>query len=343
MSNEFDCIIIGAGLAGLAAAKDLQSAGLLTLVIESSDRPGGRVKSDIIDGFTLDHGFQVINRGYPAIRSTGIIPTLNFTPMVDSFPPFRVVGGFRSYPSAKDAFLRGVFLTELHNVSPRVRREIYKYFLLGRPGFVDGGVSAFSDALAAPISDIHYNETVHSIEKNRVLTAHASYTADSIVVATDPVTANQLIPALDIVRMNGSITWYHASRNHIRDAATLRVNSVGSVINSFGISDRVKSYAPSGMQLFSSTTLDTVSESEVRRELSTIWKTDTSAWELVGCYEIKKSLPVHPTGKALFTTNEVSDGLYVAGDHRGYPSQQGAMESGKRAARLIIERALRAH
>ena len=56
MSDSSDVLIIGAGLAGLSAAITLQAAGRNVRVIESSDRPGGRVTSDLIDGFVCDRG-----------------------------------------------------------------------------------------------------------------------------------------------------------------------------------------------------------------------------------------------------------------------------------------------
>jgi len=45
MSNSSECLIIGAGLAGISAAITLQEAGKEVRIIESSDRPGGRVIS----------------------------------------------------------------------------------------------------------------------------------------------------------------------------------------------------------------------------------------------------------------------------------------------------------
>ncbi|MBN7812008.1 FAD-dependent oxidoreductase [Algoriphagus sp. H41] len=57
--------IIGAGLAGLVAALELEKAGFSPIILEASDRVGGRVKTDQIDGFLLDHGFQVLNTAYP--------------------------------------------------------------------------------------------------------------------------------------------------------------------------------------------------------------------------------------------------------------------------------------
>lgn len=60
--------IIGAGLAGLACANELHAAGVDVTVYEASDGVGGRVRSDIVDGFTLDRGFQVALTAYPEMH-----------------------------------------------------------------------------------------------------------------------------------------------------------------------------------------------------------------------------------------------------------------------------------
>jgi protoporphyrinogen oxidase len=57
--------IIGAGISGLIAAIELEKSGFNPIVIEASDRVGGRVKTDVVDGFQLDHGFQVLLEAYP--------------------------------------------------------------------------------------------------------------------------------------------------------------------------------------------------------------------------------------------------------------------------------------
>ena len=61
-------IIVGAGIAGLSCARQLQKAEIPFQIIEASDRIGGRVKTDQIDGFLLDHGFQVLQDAYPEAR-----------------------------------------------------------------------------------------------------------------------------------------------------------------------------------------------------------------------------------------------------------------------------------
>ena len=60
--------IIGAGISGLIAAQVLENYGYHPIIIEASSSVGGRVKSDIIDGYTLDHGFQVLLTSYPAAK-----------------------------------------------------------------------------------------------------------------------------------------------------------------------------------------------------------------------------------------------------------------------------------
>ncbi|PWB74264.1 MAG: FAD-dependent oxidoreductase, partial [Holophagae bacterium] len=58
-------VVVGAGLAGLSCALELGSAGVRPLVLEASDAVGGRVRTDEVDGFLLDRGFQVLLTAYP--------------------------------------------------------------------------------------------------------------------------------------------------------------------------------------------------------------------------------------------------------------------------------------
>lgn len=62
--NEHQVIIVGAGISGLSAAAELERNGVAPLVIDSSDRVGGRIQSDEVDGFIMDRGFQVILSSY---------------------------------------------------------------------------------------------------------------------------------------------------------------------------------------------------------------------------------------------------------------------------------------
>ncbi|MDB4534173.1 FAD-dependent oxidoreductase [Vicingaceae bacterium] len=66
--KEYKIHIIGAGISGLIAARVLEDNGFSAVVIESTDRAGGRVKTDIVEGYQLDHGFQVLLTAYPAAQ-----------------------------------------------------------------------------------------------------------------------------------------------------------------------------------------------------------------------------------------------------------------------------------
>jgi len=65
VGHESDVVVVGAGLSGLACARELVRAGRRVLVVEAADRVGGRVATDTIEGFRIDRGFQVYNDAYP--------------------------------------------------------------------------------------------------------------------------------------------------------------------------------------------------------------------------------------------------------------------------------------
>lgn len=73
---DTDVIVIGAGLAGLRAARELTAAGRSVIVLEAQDRVGGRVRTDTIDGFLVDRGFQILNPRYDEARAALNLPAL---------------------------------------------------------------------------------------------------------------------------------------------------------------------------------------------------------------------------------------------------------------------------
>ena len=64
MGSDAEVLIVGAGIAGLRCALGCQQKGLDTLIVEATDRIGGRIRTDVVDGFLLDHGFQVLLTAY---------------------------------------------------------------------------------------------------------------------------------------------------------------------------------------------------------------------------------------------------------------------------------------
>ena len=63
-----DVVIVGAGLAGLACARALARRGVECVVLEAAEQAGGRVRTDTVEGFQIDRGFQVHLTAYPEAR-----------------------------------------------------------------------------------------------------------------------------------------------------------------------------------------------------------------------------------------------------------------------------------
>lgn len=61
-------VVVGAGLAGLSCARALVDARVPVRVLEAGDGVGGRVRTDRVDGFLVDRGFQVLFTAYPEVQ-----------------------------------------------------------------------------------------------------------------------------------------------------------------------------------------------------------------------------------------------------------------------------------
>ena len=380
-------IVIGAGLAGLSAAITLQNEGVDVTVLESSDRPGGRVTSDVIDGFICDRGFQLINANYPEIKHLEIMKEIDFVvassviemarnesririgdPRKAFFSVFNSETGTliekirlikyllirknvasvgedlkanglgKTYERVLRPFLTGVFLADPLIVNAESGRTAIKQFIRGKIGLPAQGCRAFSEALAARVKSIEYGVQVNSIKKNRVNTSRGSYEADAIIVATDATTAAQLLDLTDVPQLIGCTTWYHSTTQSPTQSASLIVDSQnrGPLVNTMVISNMVSSYAPAGKSLISSTSVLPATESEVRRHLSILYGVDTRKWKLVAKYEIPSALPLPTLQGAAISGSHVRDSIYVAGDYKSAPSQNGALLSGRLAALSVL-------
>ncbi|HAT59801.1 MAG TPA: hypothetical protein DCS60_03390, partial [Opitutae bacterium] len=87
MEDVAEVVVIGAGIAGLRCAIELQSKGIQTIVLDASDRVGGRMKTDLHDGFRLDRGFQVLLTAYDECSSVLDYDTLK----LGAFEPGAIV------------------------------------------------------------------------------------------------------------------------------------------------------------------------------------------------------------------------------------------------------------
>lgn len=166
-----DVVIVGAGLAGLACAQDLTRAGVDSRVLEASDGVGGRVRTDAVDGYLFDRGFQILLTAYPEVGRRLDIDALD----LQFFEPgavVRVRGGFhrvadplrrpfqiRSTLAApigtiadKARLARLVFDVRSHSVPNLLRRaDMTTADRLTRAGFSDQMIESFWRPLFAGI------------------------------------------------------------------------------------------------------------------------------------------------------------------------------------------------
>lgn len=369
--------VIGGGLAGLSAAITLQSAGRDVVIYEGSDRVGGRVATDTIDGFTLDRGFQLINANYPELVQLEVLAELEFIYAPRSIDvslgqkrialgdprskPFSSLNsatgnllqkfGFLSYllraansENSVEAelihlgklytrvlkpFLSGVFLTSPAQVNAVTGKDLITSFISGKPGLPRNGVGALPAVLA---------RRVHSIELNHRIDSISQFREQDVIVATDLTTAAQLLDIPNVQKLASSTTWYHEVPQELTESARLLIDGEnrGPVINSIVISNLVSAYSPQGRSLMASTALEFASESEIRRHLALMWGVQTSDWSLVAKYEIPKSLPIFAVGNQSAQSSRISEKVYVAGDYRTAPSQNGALLSGRLAAQELL-------
>ncbi len=79
-ATDVDVLVVGAGVAGLNCARNLTKSGLDVRVVEASDGVGGRVRTDVVDGYLLDRGFQIFLTSYPEAQKALDYNALNLKP-----------------------------------------------------------------------------------------------------------------------------------------------------------------------------------------------------------------------------------------------------------------------
>lgn len=407
---EVDVVIVGGGLAGLSAARRLDRAGVEWLLVEASDRIGGRVATDVIDGWHLDRGFQTINTAYPRLPALVDIDALDlryFTsgvlvrrgdalhrlenPLREPLAaPHTLLSGVGSLtdrlkfaalatrcatqPAAKildmpetttqemlrkaglshriieevlRPFFSGVFGDRSLDTSSHVAAMMLRSFTRGRLGVPAAGMAALPAAIAGPLPfpQLLIGARTLSIGSGIVVTEGGEIRCRAVIVATDPVSASELLGGrLPRPDMHGLTTFYFGASHAPIDEPILVLDGDRReiVANTIVLSNAAPEYAPGGMSLIAANVVgvsapSTASETVIRVELARMYGVPTDDWQLLEVVTIPHALPVARVPQArLRKPVALGDGLFVAGDHRDSPSSQGAMAGGWRTAGAVL-------
>jgi len=408
MTIKTSVAIIGAGLAGLACARELQKNKIDFQIIEKSDSVGGRIKTDVIDGFTLDRGFQLYNPSYSegmkllnyeeldlqkftrgiAIRDGKRLrliedPKSNFSSIFKTMKDFpgnpishlALLKYFLTYLIQSDAqiaiskdisakqalndagvknslyeklfrpFLAGVFLESELVTSRKFMDIVIKTFFKGTPSVPSAGMQQIPLQIASQIDkeNIHFNSEVLKIENNTIYTDTQVFEAKKVVIATDYSSTQKWID-LPIKKVNSVTTWYFEGNEEISAVAKSKpvlfvdaANS-GPLVNAVVISNAAKTYAPLGKVLVSTSAIESKTKanvSEVLKHLSFLYGINTESFKLINKYEITNALPQMLAPFTTSNSNQLSENLFVTGDHRATSSIQGALLSGRNTATVV--------
>ena len=247
-------------------------------------------------------------------------------------------------------FLTGVFLEPHLMTSRRFMDAVLASFVKGTPSLPARGMQAIPEQLhdALPPGTVRLGTRVASVGADRVRTEAGTIEASVVIVATEAPQAAALLDAAGIsenirLESNSVTTWYHAVPASSlpeplaqgRSVLTVPADKSGPVINTVPLTYAVPSYSPSGSVLVSSSTLgiddSTAAEQAVRTQLSELYGTSTSTWDVIGTYAIEYALP-SMRGPLSVSAVPAQGSVVLAGDHWATASIQGAMVSGRRAA-----------
>lgn len=251
-----------------------------------------------------------------------------------------------------DGFLRPLLTALLSDpeltTSNRCAEVVLRGYARGRLCLPAGGAGTVPERLAAalPPGTVRTGVRAVSASITRVDTAdHGSFDCRSVVVATGADAAADLLPGLRVPEFHPVTVLHHAAHDSpLRDPGLLLTGDHGGPVNHTMVASEVDpSRAPTGQALITSTVLGASAtlpaaalDRAVRSQLAQVYRTSTSGWRLLGVRHDAHAVPAMPPPHDPRRTVRLLGGLYVCGDHRDTSSPQGALYSGRRAAREVL-------
>jgi phytoene dehydrogenase-like protein len=240
-------------------------------------------------------------------------------------------------------FLSGIFLEDRLETSSRFFHLVWRSMLRGTLCLPAEGIGAVPEALvkALPADSVLLDTAVALLTDEGVQTNHGDVLpARAVVVATGKGPASALLPGLDVPAGRVVTTYYHVAPRSPLAEPTLLTDARMRFLNTCVVSEVAPTYAPPGHALVATSVLGEDTP-EARRTITAaleeVYETDTAGWDLLTARTVRDALPAMPPPQPLSRTSRVAPGRYVCGDHRATGSLEGALASGARAAREVLE------
>ena len=242
-------------------------------------------------------------------------------------------------------FLSGVLLEDALATSANVVALLLRSFLRGMPAVPANGMASLPAQVAdrLPAETIRLNSEVVAVTADGVTLADGTHVkGDHVIVGVGAERLLGLVPQATGRATNAVTTWWFASDHPLATGGTLVADRHGRVlVNSVDVTAAAPSYSPQGKSLIAASALgfheNRESVEEVTNRLAELHHLDARAFELLRIDAVRHALPALPPPTSV-RPPIVFDGVILAGDHVATPSIQGAMASGARAARQIMER-----
>ncbi|MEU6002247.1 NAD(P)/FAD-dependent oxidoreductase [Streptomyces sp. NPDC047197] len=215
-------------------------------------------------------------------------------------------------------------------------------FASGRLCLPEGGAEVLPELLAAalPPGTVRTGVRVTAVSTTSVTTAdHGEVRCRAVLLATDARAAAELLPGLRVPPFHQVTVVHHAAPEPplAEPALLLDADRSGPVAHTAVVSHVDPSRAPAGRALISSTVLGPPpDERAVLTHLAELYGTSTARWETLAVHHTREAVPAMPPPHDLRRPVRLLAGLYVCGDHRDTSTVQGALHSGRRAARAAL-------
>jgi len=236
-------------------------------------------------------------------------------------------------------FLRGTLLDSELSTSWHYSEMVLKSFTRGRPGTHPEGIAALARAMAARLGPdvVHLDEPARSVSATSVTTDHARYAARRVIVATDAHDAARLTGG-DDAAWRSQTTWWFDLPGQTR-ANQLRIDTRrGFLSSALDLASAAPERAPVGRALVAACANgvhDGAADADVRADVARLYDVALAEVSLIERTVVARALPaVRPPLNTSPPTSR--DGVILAGDYLQTPSIQGALVSGRRAARRIL-------